>query len=712
VVAITRSSTTAAVKRRKLTAGELFTACYSSILASAAIADSKAKDTRIRDWDRAIADVKSGKPIEELKVPTVAHKPKTVNHGTEEVHNVARDANDEVPWNPSRTKIWDRRWSVTPATQYTKLDARLKKLNKSLRNDSMAASNSIARAPATQEFVDEDQVIRQDTQFEHREPKNEMHLEKREEMVRYLVDQMLLGTSLFSWKNNRIVQTNADLGLQRIQMAERISRLKDGFVVCPNYKWRNDEEIIQERSALHDSVTVLCAKATPDQADIDILVAKICYNMLVSTAPPSIATYNILIHEFTRLRQHHLAQVVVNSFHEDSKFSPNERTVKLILDHYIAKGDPAGFRETTQRMRGMRTGHEISGQDADMRIKRSTVYELAKDPEVIKWAMTNKVVRRGGFLIEKVKRTPSIFESLSRGNLAAHGPATAIRIIQAAIREGQTVVSGSITRIVEHCVTKQDYKAGAKLLDVILTNWDNGDVPSVIECTPDIRYALHRLLALCGIDAARLDRKDTLHSRLNYKALRNLLRHMQLESLSTTIDLAADRIQEALAALIPPIDPEVPITGEVSRKISRPSINVSGIPTANHNLHRLSQTQQRQMRSIGKRLTDCRQIRMSAIEARLIAHAQWVDAAAEETALNIALYDKLSDKSKREFVALCTVNTNSPKPGFSRLDTLSELEAKDERTRARLRPRWHSLNGIGARTRDEMAFEKLILKTA
>src|SRR4051812_751514 len=80
VVALTRRSTTVAVKRRKLTVGELFTACYSSILASAAIADAKAKDSRIRDWDRAIADVKSGKPIEELKVPGVAQKRRTIDY--------------------------------------------------------------------------------------------------------------------------------------------------------------------------------------------------------------------------------------------------------------------------------------------------------------------------------------------------------------------------------------------------------------------------------------------------------------------------------------------------------------------------------------------------------------------------------------------------------------------------------------------------------
>jgi hypothetical protein len=712
VVTITRRSTTAAVKRRKLTAGELFTACYSSILASAAIADSKAKDTRIRDWDRAIADVKSGKPIEELKVPNVAHKPRTVDHGTEAVHDVDRDENGGELWDPTRTKIWDRRWSATPATQYTKLDARLKKLNKSLRNDSMAASKLDVKPPVMRDSVDEDGILRRDSQFEHREPRTEIHLEKRENMVRYMVDQMLLRTSLFSMRNNQIFQTNADIGLQRTQMAERISRLRDGFVQCPNYKWRDDEEILKERTALHESVTILCAKATPNQADIDILVAKICYNMLISTAPPSIATYNILIHEFTRLRQHHLAQVVINSFHEDSKFAPSERTVKLILDHYIAKGDPAGFRETTQRMRGMRTGHEISGQDSDMRVKRSTVYELAKDPEVINWAMTKKVVRRGGFLIEKVQRTPGIFESLSRGNLAAHGPTTAIRIIQAAIREGQTVVSGTITRVVEYCVAKQDYKAGGKLLDAILLTWDSGDTPSVIEYTPDVRYALYRLLALCGINPDALDHKHNLHHRLDHEALQRLLRHVQLESMSNAIDHTTDLIQQATVALCSPATPEVPANSVLRRKVSQKDVKLSGVPTAIHHFHRLSQNQQRQIRSIGKRLIDCRQISMSVIEARLIAHAQWVDAAAEETALNIALYDRLSDKSKREFVALCVVNTNSPKATFSRLDMLSELKVKDERTRARLRPRWHSLNGIGARTSDEMAFEKLILKTA
>ncbi|EHK98991.1 hypothetical protein M7I_5142 [Glarea lozoyensis 74030] len=347
-----------------------------------------------------------------------------------------------------------------------------------------------------------------------------------------------------------------------------------------------------------------------------------------------------------------------------------------------------------------------------MRVKRRLVYQLASEPEVVTWAMTSKVIRRGGFLIEKVKRTPAIFESLSRGNLAAHGPATAIRIVQAAIREGQTVLSGTITRIVEHCVAKQDYKAAIKLLDAILLGWDSDSVPTAITYTPDVRYALYRLLALCGVDSTNTDRGHTLHPRLNGVALQNLLRHVQLESLSNSITYAADQLHKASVALVGPNIAKNSVPCKTPPRDNYRAFSLAGVPTAVHILEGLSQTQKRQDRSIGKRVSDCRQIRLYGIEARLAVQALWVENASEHYELNIALYDKLSERSKREYIALCMVNSKTPSSTFSKLSTLSRLEAQDQAAKTRLQPRWHSVNGLQARTKEEVAFQKLMLKTA
>src|SRR5271156_1474722 len=60
---IARRTTTAASKRR-LKLGDLLTACYSTILGTAAFADAKVKGERRKEWDRAIEEAKAGTPMD------------------------------------------------------------------------------------------------------------------------------------------------------------------------------------------------------------------------------------------------------------------------------------------------------------------------------------------------------------------------------------------------------------------------------------------------------------------------------------------------------------------------------------------------------------------------------------------------------------------------------------------------------------------------
>src|SRR5271167_254290 len=52
--------TTTAAGRRQLKASDLFTLCYSAMFATAAVVDAKRKDSRRKQWDRAIEEAQAG----------------------------------------------------------------------------------------------------------------------------------------------------------------------------------------------------------------------------------------------------------------------------------------------------------------------------------------------------------------------------------------------------------------------------------------------------------------------------------------------------------------------------------------------------------------------------------------------------------------------------------------------------------------------------
>jgi hypothetical protein len=377
--------------------------------------------------------------------------------------------------------------------------------------------------------------------FSPREPFNWKHLDRMGEMVRDLVDQLLLKTDLPSVRKPTSTSTStSNLEAQTVEIAQRLEKLRSSFIRLPAYSWESDSSILQEqRTALHKSLVTLCAKASPDpnrkpdRSQIELLVAKICYNLLISTNPPNIGTYNILIRELTGLKQHDLAQSVVNSFLHDCRMRPNERTIKLILDHYHSKNDPSGFQDVIDRMRAS-GGH--------MWVEAKTVYQLCS-PAVRLWAISNRIGQNGVWLCQKVDRTPVIFDSLFRGSFDLKGLKATIRFIRAALREGQAVPTQVFCRVVQACLAHTDYKAARRLLKVILSAWQSGST-SIIELSPDFRHAFHQLLALCNINPAS-DSYPILPPFISHDAVQDMLCWFRIQSIEDSIN----RVQRLISSL-------------------------------------------------------------------------------------------------------------------------------------------------------------------
>ncbi|PMD27773.1 hypothetical protein NA56DRAFT_546973, partial [Hyaloscypha hepaticicola] len=437
--AIARRTTTAA-GRRRLKISDIFTACYSTILATAAFADAKVKEDRRKEWDRVIAEAKAEMPGNQLEdVEGTYSQPMSNSEGP--MLNYGENSQATVLLKPA----WGLPdvWTAPPRIQETPLENKLRILDSQLKEIPVLSAfiekqKTVDLRSSDSDPIDDMVGEHQDPELFPREPRKELHMRKMEEMIAKLVDRLLLQTSMFSVESSAVLEAN-DIREQMNDIAERIEALRTGFIQLPSYSWADRESVEEQRSALHRSLTVLCHGTTPSKFSVDLMLAKICYNLLISTAPPTISTYNTLLREFNRLRQPHLTQIVVDSFFYESRFKLNSTTGRLILDHYRVKQDPEGFNTIVKRM---------GGHDKSMRIRRCHTSSIW-NKSAKEWALTNKVIHRGAFIYQKMHRGADIFDSLICGSLEMKGVRCAIRYVRAAFREGYEVTSETLCNVIK-----------------------------------------------------------------------------------------------------------------------------------------------------------------------------------------------------------------------------------------------------------------------
>lgn len=546
---LARRTTTAASKRR-LRISDVFTACYSTILATAAFADARVKEDRRKEWDKLIEEVKRPSKQKARKGQIDQPGPETDDWEVQKPQESTTEATtvpistykpiQDPTYNPFRDDSLDA-WGLPPRTKVPSIGEKLSNLDWKLRN-STAERIALRDVDSTYEpgFDMEGQWIDEflDPDLENREPKTPLHVVKYEDMILDLVNKILHQSKAFS---NCVRSGHSTLKTQQelSTMAERFIALNIGEFRVPSYNYHDIDIVDQERKKLHQSLWALSFATLSGQADVDVTIAKMCYNMLVSTVPPSITTYNILLDQFMNLRRHDLAQIVVDSFLYESRFKPNKRTIRLLLDHYRVKSDFAGFWDMVQRMRGAK---------GDMRIRRRHIYDLS-EWNVEFWARNNKTIHRDGFLRQKTPRSRPIYTSLILGFLEFKNVRAAVRYARHALREGCELSAETLCAVIKSLVEKLDAYAGSSLLRALASQWEDGSIVSITVYSKDLRYHMNQLLLLCGIDTDSVWSLNYLPTRISPAALSRISRCMRLGTVTDTVERSASFILQLDAAL-------------------------------------------------------------------------------------------------------------------------------------------------------------------
>lgn len=329
-----------------------------------------------------------------------------------------------------RPESFQLRRDTRMSTKLSVLDAHLKQ--------SIKATSTLRHAPRIQKNYKGSVVDEQsDENYPHREPTKDLHLEKLEGMIARLVARLLITVKTSS----TCTATEGHL-VQIRKMQARIEALQCRHTQLPEYSWISEEIVREERQGLYSALVRLNKRWGPD-SNLELVVAKICYNLLICTAPPDMAMYNLLLEIFTNRKLPQLGQVIVDSFLYESRFRPNHNTLRLMYLHYTEKGDLEGFEAIQKRM------NAVGGKD--LRVKRRPVWEAQKN-FVARWIASKNVMWRGSFIHEVFEPNPAIHDTMMKGFIKLRAIQKSVGLANKQISDGNYISPDTLGEIATACV--------------------------------------------------------------------------------------------------------------------------------------------------------------------------------------------------------------------------------------------------------------------
>ena len=465
-------------RRRKILASDVFTACYTAIMATAAVVDAGRKDRRRQDLDHQIAEARSSlasmlersnardlAQVVGTAYPDVAHShPLDVLGFLDDIfklepdtlRGLARNRKDRLATVQRTRKMLGLSWN--PELPQTK-------------KSTLARCEEIVLAEAERR------------EFVTREPKAEIHLEKVSNMIGDLVERLMRE----AWRVSEREAPGSRPALNSPDSAYTMVRLlrSDGY---PAYLHPDADPAatIDHRAALNKfNLSIVNQWSSPWRGRA---MAKICSNLLVCPVPPGMQNYNLLILAFSLIGEHELSSAVVDSFLFLSHMKPTEATYLCLLHHYRLKGDIVGFHALIRRM----FGNDPRG----IGLMRRTADHVHGQPLLHEWATSSSVALTNGYYVQRAPLTQDIAEAMLEGLVDFGMLREGARLLAVCLRAKWTVSRDLLWRLFHSCLTMVDIGAIGLIIRGLLDNIDEASAmllgPEPVG--PGIVRQMHHLL--------------------------------------------------------------------------------------------------------------------------------------------------------------------------------------------------------------------------
>ncbi|KAH6885797.1 hypothetical protein B0T10DRAFT_390357, partial [Thelonectria olida] len=492
VHALSRRATTATVRSRKPTFAEIFTACYSSIFASAAMVDAIRKEDRQQQLDRQLDDTR--RDLAEIQRLQAVETQRIANGLNIENRRLTPDQMGEL-WYGIRELCEERPFMKDVKTPFKvkrtgpihtyeiarPYALRLKQL-KRLRSPDF---ERLERAIMKEEM---------DPRIKRRHPQNNRQLFSDYRTVVHAIDEILNRT----WKYDP--KAGMELSFRQARQLARDARNAGQLY---NFDFIDPERAKSDRTTLNQRIReILDSSSTLEFGD---LVGRICYNMLVAAHPPDMHTYNILIVGFTKLGKHRLAESLVNSFFYRRRLRPTPSTFVAILQHYWMTGNTSQFFRVLECLVG-------TDEETGAKLGRRHIEDVELGRTSREWRESYGYNLAGEYVYRKVPLDRPLIETIIGGLLHFSLFDQATKFYVSCLQSNVWLSTKFTKQLFAECIYAMDWRSAVRLVKTFTDHYDSL-LPTLLGRTNDASafvLQLRALVQLAGLDSS----VQTISSRM------------------------------------------------------------------------------------------------------------------------------------------------------------------------------------------------------
>ncbi|KAF4343393.1 pentatricopeptide repeat domain protein [Fusarium beomiforme] len=427
---------TTAARPRKVTFVDIFTACYSSMLATAAIVDAVRKEDRRQEMDRQLEETR--RELAQLQIRNLEASQTTSSTGSTQ-NEVTLPQMDQL-WGAIKSLYTNRPYMkeiYNPAT--IRIDEFLNKIHTEQYECPDEATRNALRRTDYNHL--EECIIREETDaaIRQRTPLNPNQLHNAGRTLSHLVQQLLKRADAHDKSNSPSPSFD-----EAIQLANE----KTSF----RYLVENDpERVIRNRIDLNSRLR----KVVGSTLSLKEKVGRVCYNLMVSAYPADMHTYNTLIVAFDKHGYKYLSEPVVNSFYYYRRLRPTPSTFVAILNHYKTSGNYGRFLRSLASLAGLdgETGAKLRRRLAD-----ETSSERRKSSKIQTWTQT------GDYFWEHAPLDKPLVEAAIQGLLHMKLFDQAAEFFVSCMKAKVVLGTHVIRQLFDECIVALDWRSAVRLI--------------------------------------------------------------------------------------------------------------------------------------------------------------------------------------------------------------------------------------------------------
>ena len=464
---VSRLTTRCNPTRQKVTGSDVFTACYTGIMASAAVVDAARKDERRKELDRKIETTRDKLALlmDQTTAPDLAQivderasRPYQHLEPDTAVDALLRFCKVQPQTLGYRQRMARNRWQIV------------------VKVAPGFSPYLYARKGGRTVGLDQcEELMAREGYSEDRTADHSDWSVRTIEMNNLLVDRLLQAAyepvkiNGVQWSPPALISPDSAWNAIKMLRSEGYPRY-----INPDL---DPEETTRARARLDEVNLRIMVNWVPQLRDK--FVGKICFNLLVSVVPPGIENYNALLLGFTRLGEHKLARAVADTFVANPRFKPTQATLLCLLHHYRLSKDLVGFHGLIRRF----LGYDARG----IGLGQKHIEQVSADPRLQAWAAHYDVAVVGNYLVERPRLDPPHWDAILEGFLDLGLVREAAKVFVACLGRQWAFGMRNFGQLLHTCFATVDHTAAQTVVHGFLHHLESTELAVLSPDALDIR---------------------------------------------------------------------------------------------------------------------------------------------------------------------------------------------------------------------------------